>query len=152
MAKAQAAKFPKNPRGSYKAQHGRRLFSLDLRDHVKGLWDDEIPFLYQCVVEGVGVDAERLNNEDYLSKAADVLCSEMGLNVRESLVYPFQPGITAIYILSESHLALHTWPEKGYLHLDLVTCTKSGIDQTRLSDTFGNVFKPSSIRSHKMVL
>lgn len=32
-------------------------------------------------------------------------------------------GITAFWILSESHCAIHTYPEHGYFSIDLYTCT-----------------------------
>jgi S-adenosylmethionine/arginine decarboxylase-like enzyme len=31
-------------------------------------------------------------------------------------------GLTALYLLSESHLALHTWPERGALLLSVCCC------------------------------
>lgn len=34
----------------------------------------------------------------------------------------FGPGITGIAILSESHIALHTTPERHYLNLDVFSC------------------------------
>lgn len=35
----------------------------------------------------------------------------------------FEPqGCTALLLLSESHLAVHTWPEHGYVAADLFTC------------------------------
>ncbi|MBI2577217.1 MAG: adenosylmethionine decarboxylase [Candidatus Wildermuthbacteria bacterium] len=38
-------------------------------------------------------------------------------------VYKFSPqGITAVLLLSESHIAIHTWPEIGYIALDIFTC------------------------------
>jgi len=45
----------------------------------------------------------------------------------------FSPkGITLVYILSESHLVIHTWPELGTAHIDLVTCSY------RTMNEFGN--------------
>ncbi len=37
----------------------------------------------------------------------------------------FGPGVSAVIILAESHLSIHTWPEYGYAHLDVVTCKTS---------------------------
>ena len=37
-------------------------------------------------------------------------------------VFPGPGGITALYLLSESHLAIHTWPEKRGALLSLGTC------------------------------
>jgi len=38
-------------------------------------------------------------------------------------VYKFTPhGITGIILLAESHIAIHSWPEIGYLGVDIFTC------------------------------
>ena len=35
----------------------------------------------------------------------------------------FDPqGVTAVVLLSESHLSIHTWPEYGYAAIDAFTC------------------------------
>jgi len=36
----------------------------------------------------------------------------------------FDPyGITAFAVVGESHVSIHTWPECGYAHVELLTCT-----------------------------
>lgn len=43
----------------------------------------------------------------------------------KATVYKFpNQGITGVVILSESHIALHSWPEYGYLAIDIFTCGK----------------------------
>lgn len=38
-------------------------------------------------------------------------------------VHRFQPcGVAALALLSESHLAVHTWPEHSYVAIDAFTC------------------------------
>jgi len=37
--------------------------------------------------------------------------------------HAFEPqGVTALIMIAESHLALHTWPEHAYLAFDYFTC------------------------------
>ena len=39
------------------------------------------------------------------------------------LCHPFEPqGITALALLGESHISIHTWPEAGYAAVDVFTC------------------------------
>jgi S-adenosylmethionine decarboxylase len=31
-------------------------------------------------------------------------------------------GVTGVWLLGESHFSIHTWPEKGFVSMDLYTC------------------------------
>ncbi|MGB9590730.1 MAG: adenosylmethionine decarboxylase [Candidatus Hydrothermia bacterium] len=38
-------------------------------------------------------------------------------------VHRFPPnGVSGVVVISESHLSVHTWPERGYAALDIYTC------------------------------
>ena len=38
----------------------------------------------------------------------------------------FSPqGLTGVLLVAESHIAIHTWPEIGYMALDIFTCGKN---------------------------
>jgi len=48
---------------------------------------------------------------------------ECGATIVESCFHMFNPhGVSGVVIISESHLAIHTWPELGYAAVDLFTC------------------------------
>ncbi len=37
--------------------------------------------------------------------------------------HQFQPeGVTGMVLIRESHIAIHTWPEEGYVASDIFTC------------------------------
>ncbi len=41
----------------------------------------------------------------------------------EHYFHQFEPyGVTGIALISWSHISLHTWPEEGYIALDIFTC------------------------------
>jgi S-adenosylmethionine decarboxylase len=57
--------------------------------------------------------------ENLLLKAA----GEAGAFVMGSSFHRFEPhGVSGVVIISESHLAIHTWPELGYAAVDIFTC------------------------------
>ncbi len=46
--------------------------------------------------------------------------------ILETIKHKFTPeGITAIVMLAESHISIHTWPEYDYIAIDVFTCGKS---------------------------
>ena len=46
--------------------------------------------------------------------------------VLNAIFQQFQPqGITGILVLAESHLSIHTWPQKAYASVDFYTCGHS---------------------------
>jgi len=54
----------------------------------------------------------------------DYECEVLGVQSHK-----FQPqGFTAVYMLSESHFSIHTWPEKGAAACDIFTC---GVSDTQ---------------------
>jgi S-adenosylmethionine decarboxylase len=48
-------------------------------------------------------------------------------------------GITAFYIIAESHLSIHTWPEDNYFAFDLFSCTN--FDEKKALEVIKNTFK-----------
>lgn len=54
-------------------------------------------------------------------------------------------GITGVVILAESHIAIHTWPEHGYLAIDIFTCGKKTRPYAAL-EYFKKVFTPKKIK------
>jgi S-adenosylmethionine decarboxylase len=53
----------------------------------------------------------------------DSICERYGFTILHRQVHTFDPqGHTILYLLSESHFSIHTFPEKAYIALDLYTC------------------------------
>ncbi len=53
-------------------------------------------------------------------------------------------GMTGTVILSESHIAFHTWPEHGFVACDIFTCGSNALPEKGL-DVLINYFKPKNI-------
>ncbi len=52
-------------------------------------------------------------------------CHQAGLTVLKYQTHRFSPhGMTMVILLAESHAALHTYPERGQLYVDVFTCGK----------------------------
>lgn len=53
----------------------------------------------------------------------DNILRRSGFNVLNVLEHHFQPqGYTALWLLSESHFAVHTFPEAGRSYIELSSC------------------------------
>jgi len=77
------------------------------------------------IVEASGCDPEIISSvsmvEDILVKAAELA----GVQIWSISFHRFQPhGVSGVVVISESHLSVHTWPEVGYVALDIYTCGK----------------------------
>src|SRR5436853_7701357 len=48
---------------------------------------------------------------------------EAGLTIVGDRFFQFEPqGVTGTVLLAESHLAIHTWPEHGFVTIDVYVC------------------------------
>jgi S-adenosylmethionine decarboxylase len=75
------------------------------------------------IAELWGVEPQKISRVETVREILDSAINESGLHVVSSNFHQFEPyGVTAIYLLSESHLSVHTWPEYSYVALDIFTC------------------------------
>ena len=75
--------------------------------------------LYKC-------DYEKLNDESFLRCTLNRASKLANATVLNLISNKFEPqGVTAIALLAESHISIHTWPESNYSAVDIFTCGKN---------------------------
>ncbi len=68
----------------------------------------------------------------------------------EVAIHKFNPqGMTGVVLLAESHIALHFWPEFGYLAIDIFTCGNKAMPEKALV-FLKTVFKPKKVNVRKV--
>ncbi len=79
----------------------------------------------EWVVDAGGCRAEALASREALESLFASLIEALDLHPAAPPVwreFPDTGGITGMVLLSESHLTIHTWPEHGFLALNLYCC------------------------------
>jgi S-adenosylmethionine decarboxylase len=69
------------------------------------------------------VDDEIIHDINKVKEVLDSICEAYEFTVLNRVEHIFQPqGFTLLYLLSESHLSVHTFPERKTIAFDLYTC------------------------------
>jgi len=75
------------------------------------------------LAEVYGCEFRILNDLDEIREILVSAALSAGAEVRETAFHRFSPqGVSGVVVISESHIAIHTWPELGYAALDVFTC------------------------------
>lgn len=75
------------------------------------------------LAEIYGCRFELLNDVAVVEEIMINAALEAGAEIREFVFHKFSPqGVSGVVVISESHLAIHTWPELGYAAVDVFTC------------------------------
>jgi len=70
-----------------------------------------------------GGNRDLLNDEDFVKEALSGAATAADATLLSISSKKFEPqGVTAVALLAESHLSLHSWPEYGYAAIDAFTC------------------------------
>ncbi|TYO94963.1 adenosylmethionine decarboxylase [Desulfallas thermosapovorans] len=81
------------------------------------------PLGRHVLAEIYGCEYDILNDIGKVEKIMVNAALEAGAEVREFVFHKFSPqGVSGVVVISESHLAIHTWPELGYAAVDVFTC------------------------------
>lgn len=77
------------------------------------------------LLEFYDCDSARLERAQSVKK---LLCESVrrgGGTIVKALFHNFSPhGVSGVVIITESHVAIHTWPEHGYAAVDIFSCSE----------------------------
>lgn len=69
-------------------------------------------------------DARSLDDERVIERALRDSAAAADATLLHLHLHRFEPngGISGVAVLAESHISIHTWPERGYAALDVFMC------------------------------
>ena len=66
---------------------------------------------------------ELLNSIQKMDEMLEFICCYYQFEIMDKIYKEFIPqGSTILFLLSESHISIHTFPEKNFLSFDIYTC------------------------------
>jgi len=120
---------------------------------VKGL--HIIADLYDCRKQDLLVSSKKLR------ELCVNACTDVGLTVLGDHFYQFDGldggqngGATGAVVLAESHLAIHTWPERDGATLDVYVCNFTADNTQKAESVYAalvNALKPSEVMVERLM-
>lgn len=106
--------------------------------------------LYGCLC-----DSRLMLDAAYLEAFCKERVTAAGLTTVGSLFHSFGEGggVTGVVVLAESHLSIHTWPESGYVTLDVYVCNYTTDNRPKAQQLFGDLqaaFNPNDPHLHRV--
>lgn len=87
---------------------------------------------------------KKIASIETIKKVLHDAAKQANVTILELIVHQFHPhGISAIALLAESHIFVHTWPEKNYMAIDVFTCGFKAQPE-KVIDVFRQCYKPAS--------
>lgn len=70
------------------------------------------------------IDATHLDDLEYIENAFRKCIEVSGATLLHIHLHHFNDnnGVSGVAILAESHISIHTWPERGYAAVDIFMC------------------------------
>ncbi|HYM31244.1 MAG TPA: adenosylmethionine decarboxylase [Candidatus Cybelea sp.] len=88
----------------------------------------------------------RLSELPHVQATLTEAVAAVGATLLKIDLHHFQPegGISGVAVLAESHMSIHTWPERGYAALDVFVC--GNCDAYKAIPVLRSAFRPESIQ------
>ena len=78
------------------------------------------------IIDLHGCDPEKLEDFDSVVRHMLNVAEHSGMTVIDTRFHKFSPhGISGVVVISESHFAVHTWPEHHFAAFDFFSCDLS---------------------------
>jgi S-adenosylmethionine decarboxylase len=81
------------------------------------------PVGHHYIAEASGCNPELIGKVEAVEQILVRAAAVANVTVWSISFHRFTPnGVSGVIVISESHLSVHTWPENGYVALDIFTC------------------------------
>ncbi|MHC1586697.1 MAG: adenosylmethionine decarboxylase [Candidatus Hecatellaceae archaeon] len=98
------------------------------------------------IVEFYDCPREKIDDIGFLEQLLERSVIKAGGHIIGKIFHRFTPqGVTGIVAISESHVSVHTWPENGYMALDVFTCGAEMDPWTVYRELLDNI-KPGKVK------
>lgn len=90
--------------------------------------------------------AGNLDDPEFIEQALCDGASAAGATILHAHTHRFSPygGVSGVVVLAESHISIHTWPERDYLALDIFMCGEC--DPHKSIPVLKQAFRPTGIQ------
>jgi S-adenosylmethionine decarboxylase len=89
--------------------------------------------------------ATNLNSPYEIEAVLKECAVSSGATILHSHMHHFSPqGVSGVLVLAESHISIHTWPERNYAALDIFMCGTA--NPYKSIEILKAYFKPSSVQ------
>lgn len=91
-------------------------------------------------------DAHRLCDLGHVDRVLRQAAADTGATILHGHFHHFGEGcgVSGVLVLAESHVSIHTWPERGYAALDIFVC--GGCDPYRALPALKAGFAPGRVQ------
>ncbi len=107
--------------------------------------------MLHLVVDGYGADPDRLKDEDLVLGFLDAYPDTIGMTkIMPPQVYTYRGrtpgdwGVSGFVLIAESHISVHTFPDRGYVNIDIFSCKE--FDATAAQRDVKRVFSLEEVR------
>ena len=90
-------------------------------------------------------DADNLSDPQHIDAALRDAALKAGATILHSHFHHFTPngGVSGVVVLAESHISIHTWPERNFAAIDIFMC--GACDPHDAIPVLRQAFKPGRI-------
>jgi S-adenosylmethionine decarboxylase len=114
---------------------------------VAKLKKPEYGFGMHLMLDGYGCDRERLEDISLIYNFLSEYPAQIGMTkIMPPYVFRYEAenaqdwGISGFVLIAESHISIHTFPEKNYLSIDIFSC--KNFDSEQAISYVSNLFSP----------
>ena len=105
------------------------------------------------IIDGFGANPRTLEDEELIYQLLDDYPSQIGMTkvasphvFRYVGVKPEDWGISGFVLIAESHISIHTFPERRYVNIDVFSCKE--FDSERVTRDFETRFELTEINRY----